>query len=74
MTVITPAIRIWSRENRISSDGETIISALLGLPENALELYGSMVKVDGQEKLNGLFYYCARKCHSRFERMVFPAK
>ncbi|MBI2341996.1 MAG: hypothetical protein HYU98_04610 [Deltaproteobacteria bacterium] len=57
MTVISPAIRIWSRENRISSDGETVISAILGLPENALELYGSMVKVDGKTKLNGLFYY-----------------
>jgi len=49
--------RVWTHENRISSDGNTNEVALFGLPENALELFGELTSVDGKTKLNGIFAY-----------------
>lgn len=58
MLDLTPIIgRVWIHENRVSSDGEVFDALLSGLPEDALELYGRLVKVDGKYKLNGIFNY-----------------
>lgn len=50
---------IWRKENRVSSDEETMeVSIKNLLPDDAgklLELFGKLVKVDGTTKLNGVF-------------------
>ena len=52
---------IWKRENRVSSDEETTEVSIKNLvPDDAgklLELFGRLVRVNGTEKLNGVFTY-----------------
>lgn len=53
----THQANVWTFENRISSDSETKVICLPELPEEAKELIGKLVKVDGKTKLNGIFKY-----------------
>jgi hypothetical protein len=52
---------IWKRENRVSSDADTMEVSLKNLIPDAtgqlMELFGNLVKVDGKTKLNGVFRY-----------------
>lgn len=56
-----PVGLIWRRENRVSSDAETVEVSLANLiPDEAgqvTELFGRLVRVDGKTKLNGVFRY-----------------
>lgn len=47
--------RVWTHENKISSDRNTNEVPLFGLPAGALELFGELAKIDGKTKLNGIF-------------------
>jgi len=57
--------KIWTSENRISSDGQSREVTLQWLSEGALELFGRLAKVDGKTKLNGFFSYDPFKTDSK---------